>query len=185
MTRVFLSRGIVVQHKLDQMHHLTRPRIDTSPTLRAKQDALAKKLRMEKSEAERDDELLQQMMAKANEAAAATSSSSKVADGEVSETITTKELIRDSADEPIKLQMQVKTTTFGKPGFGSGFKKFEPKKLSSLASSSNPLKRPASTANSEPPSNSSSAPRKLTALEEIIQEEQRKKQRIESGLGRR
>jgi hypothetical protein len=82
--------------------------------------------------------------------------------------------------------MQVNKPLFGTKTFG-GIKKLEPKKLNALASSTikNPLKSalippktPSSSLNPTSTSVGGSIRKSSTALEEIIEEEKRKKQRF-------
>ena len=122
--------------------------IDNSPTIREKQEALEKKARLEKSEAEQDEKLLQEMMAKA-------SSSQDVP------IVEPTELKRETEQEPIKLQMQMKSNLFQKKP------KVELKKLESLAKTGVSM--------SAAVTGGVKHPVKLSALEEIRREEMQRK----------
>ncbi|KAI9103278.1 domain of Kin17 curved DNA-binding protein-domain-containing protein, partial [Phlyctochytrium arcticum] len=90
--------------------------IDRSPETLAKQEAIQKKERMERSDEERARKALQEQMEKAQK---------QMQESGQAPT----ELKRDKAEEPIKLQM--KTMFTAKP-----FKKLETKRLNALASTS-------------------------------------------------
>ncbi|TPX69309.1 hypothetical protein SpCBS45565_g02566 [Spizellomyces sp. 'palustris'] len=134
--------------------------IDRSPESLAKQEAILKKERMERTDEERTQKALEEQIKKAQEQAA-----------EQEQAAT--ELKRDNAEEPIKLQM--KTTFTSKT-----FKKFEPKKLNALAMASKKTVAPA-TSSPAPGSGSTSSTdlvgKKISAVEQIIQDELARKRK--------
>ena len=118
--------------------------IDRSPETLAKQEASMKKDREERTEEEVDRKLLQDQIELAAQAASSISSAP--------EDTNQHDLVRQH-DAPVKLEFK---------GFMKPIKKFEPKKLNALASSSGVAK---TTGFGEK--------RKLTVAEQIIQESKR------------
>ncbi|KAJ3160434.1 hypothetical protein HDU86_000768 [Geranomyces michiganensis] len=137
--------------------------IDRSPETLAKQDAILKKERLEKTDEERAKKALEDQIRRAHEAAA----ESKDA---VEDAAAPSELKRSNAEEPIKLQMK-------KPLFAAkGFKKPEPKKLNALALAS---KKSAATVQSLKPAQlaADTTAKKLSEVERIIQDDLSRKRR--------
>ncbi|TPX56457.1 hypothetical protein PhCBS80983_g04523 [Powellomyces hirtus] len=134
--------------------------IDRSPETLAKQDAILKKERMEKTDEERAQKTLEDQIKRAQEHA-----SDSVQEA--------SELKRTNGEEPIKLQM--KTMFAAKP-----FKKPEPKKLNALAMASKKSVFAAKPTDSAPeaPKTRDSSTKKLSAVEQIIQDDLSRKRKI-------
>ncbi|KAG0081980.1 hypothetical protein BGZ93_005005 [Podila epicladia] len=164
--------------------------IDNSPKTLARQEAIAKKERMEMDDEQREQKLIQQQIEKA--------AALKRQEEEDGATEAATELIRENEEEKIKLDISIK------PGAGAGFLAgglklgggIKPKSLNALATKKpNPFssKIAAPTAASHVVNTisasvptSSSDPRKRTAVEEIMEQEMARKRRLEamSGSGR-
>lgn len=138
--------------------------IDRRPETLARKEAELRKARAERDEEERQAKLLEEQIERAKQQAGG------------QETQAT-ELIRDNEDEKVKVQL--KPLTMAKPAIAP------PKKLNALAAAS---KKAAVTSTAERnelkgsnavPSSTLSVPRKLTAVEEIMMQEQKKKARYE------
>ncbi|KAJ3005593.1 hypothetical protein HKX48_000603, partial [Thoreauomyces humboldtii] len=134
--------------------------IDRSPATLAKQEAVLKKERMEKTDEERTEKALQDQIRRAQEGAGKDA---------VQET---SELKRDATAEPIKLQM--KTTFTAKP-----FTKAEPKKFNALAMASKKSVfasqgvKPSTTI----PTLGAPSAKKVSAVEQIIQDDLSRKRK--------
>ncbi|KAF9327299.1 hypothetical protein BG006_009363 [Podila minutissima] len=164
--------------------------IDNSPKTLARQEAIAKKERMEMDDEQREQKLIQQQIEKA--------AALKRQEEEDGTTEAATELVRENEEEKIKLDISIK------PVAGSGFLAgglrlgggIKPKSLNALATKKpNPFSSkttapttPSSVVNTISTSapTSSSDSRKRTAVEEIMEQEMARKRRLEvmSGSGR-
>ncbi|KAJ3219434.1 hypothetical protein HDU67_001265 [Dinochytrium kinnereticum] len=154
--------------------------IDKSPEALARQAAIEKKERSERSEEERESKLLAEQIEKAQAANAAAQTEFT-------------ELKRENLDEPIKLALlDSKKDSSEKPLITSSTGSFGfkiPSKPAWLKDSSKDMskKKPKTlSSGSDASSTSSSAPqtRKLSAMEQIMEEEKKKRQRHDSlGMG--
>ncbi|KAF9114549.1 hypothetical protein BGX27_010524 [Mortierella sp. AM989] len=132
--------------------------VDNSPKTLARQEAIAKKERMEMDDEQREQRLIQQQIEKA----AALKQQGEGEEGEEVEDTAT-ELVRENEEEKIKLNLSIKRVGAG-AGFklgGSGIGLLKPKSLNALAKKPNPFssKSSASTTSttaSTPSSTSSS-----------------------------
>ncbi|KAJ3145432.1 hypothetical protein HDU89_007057 [Geranomyces variabilis] len=139
--------------------------IDRSPETLAKQDAILKKERLEKTDEERAKRALEDQIRRAHESAAETAGSTD--GGE--DAAAPSELKRSNTEEPIKLQMK-------KPLFAAkGFKKPEPKKLNALAMASK--KSAAAAPLKQEPIAAEPSNKKLSEVERIIQDDLSRKRR--------
>ncbi|KAJ3410630.1 hypothetical protein HDV05_003521 [Chytridiales sp. JEL 0842] len=136
--------------------------IDKRPETLARQEAAAKKDKLEKSDEDREARLLAEQIEKAQ------SSTS------TNETVYT-ELKRDSTEEPIKLKLQLAPSAA--KGFASlGSKNAKPIAKPSWASSTK-SKEPTSTSSKQP---LAAPPKKLSMMEQIILDERKKRERDSS-----
>ncbi|KAJ3291906.1 hypothetical protein HK104_005710 [Borealophlyctis nickersoniae] len=155
--------------------------IDRSPATLARQEAVAKKERMERTEEEREQKLLQEQIEKAKEVEAQKAEEQGI-------TVGATELKREDEGAPIKLQLQTK----------GGFKIGGAKKVDAKIKKPNPLaatfKKPvvpkveqgAKTENgakTDGSAGSAQEPKKLSAVEQIIQEEMARKRKFVDGGG--
>lgn len=167
--------------------------VDNSPKTLARQEAIAKKERMELDDEQREQRLIQQQIDKA----LALKQEQDEADG-----ITT-ELVRENEEEKIKLDISIKPVSLA-GGLGGGIKLgggglLKPKSLNALAAkkpnpfSSKNASTPTATAVSGNGSaasvtTSSASTKKRSPVEEIMEREMAKKKRLEelnsSGSGR-
>ncbi|KAF9302005.1 hypothetical protein BGZ74_005999 [Mortierella antarctica] len=164
--------------------------IDNSPKTLARQEAIAKKERMEMDDEQREQRLIQQQIEKA--------AALKRQDEEDGTTEAATELVRENEEEKIKLDISIKSVAGS--GFLAGGLKLgggiKPKSLNALATKKpNPFSSktaapttPSPVVNTIPASapTSSSDPRKRTAVEEIMEQEMARKRRLEAmnGSGR-
>ncbi|KAG0350123.1 hypothetical protein BG005_010342 [Podila minutissima] len=164
--------------------------IDNSPKTLARQEAIAKKERMEMDDEQREQRLIQQQIEKA--------AALKRQDEEDGTTEAATELVRENEEEKIKLDISIKSVAGS--GFLAGGLKLgggiKPKSLNALAAKKpNPFSSktaapttPSPVVNTIPASapTSSSDPRKRAAVEEIMEQEMARKRRLEamSGSGR-
>ncbi|KAJ3089984.1 hypothetical protein HK102_004999 [Quaeritorhiza haematococci] len=168
--------------------------IDRSPQTLAKQEAIQRKERLEKTEEEIEQKLLEEQIRKARELAEKAESQNGDDDEEKK-----KELVREGGeDEKIKLNLQIKSSTFLKPAAAktttvkptanklnalAGFSSQKKTSTSSLSSSSSFSAFPTASSSSSLQSANPSQTRKLTAMEQIILEETRKKERRQKAEG--
>ncbi|KAI8815779.1 domain of Kin17 curved DNA-binding protein-domain-containing protein [Fimicolochytrium jonesii] len=153
--------------------------VDRSPATLAKQEAILKKERLEKTDEERAQKELEDQIRRAQE------ESGKELVNQASE------LKRTTSSEPIKLQLKPATTTNTSTTTGGGFamKKPEMRKVNPLKSLSSLAKvKAADSAPASPmtlPSSTSTIaqPKKLSAVEQIIQDEMSRKRKF-TGPGR-
>ncbi|KAG0028234.1 hypothetical protein BGZ82_008532 [Podila clonocystis] len=157
--------------------------IDNSPKTLARQEAIAKKERMEMDDEQREQKLIQQQIEKA--------AALKGQEEEDGTTEATTELVRENEEEKIKLDISIK------PAAGSGFLTgglklgggIKPKSLNALAiKKPNPFSSktaapttpsPVVNTTPTPAPTSSSDSRKRTAVEEIMEQEMARKRRLE------
>ncbi|KAF9926473.1 hypothetical protein BGZ65_007269, partial [Modicella reniformis] len=178
--------------------------IDKSPKTLARQEAIAKKERMEMDDEQREQKLIQQQIEKA---AVLTKQQHKQDDDEEGEDeggggggTAITELVRENEEEKIKLDMSIKTpaavgSSIGLKLGGASGGLLKPKSLNALAAKKpNPLSSKstasstsASAAAATPVTGASSSsngststtiPRKRSAMEEIIEREMAKKKRL-------
>ncbi|KAF9155955.1 hypothetical protein DFQ26_009573, partial [Actinomortierella ambigua] len=132
--------------------------IDRSPKALARQEAIAKKERMELDDEQREQKLIQEQMARA---AAARQTKTEAEDGEDS----AKELVRENEEEKIKLNLSLKpaagsttTTKLGGGLLGSG-SLLKPKSLNALAAKKpNPFKTASASSTTSTASSPSPTP---------------------------
>ncbi|KAF9402323.1 hypothetical protein BGX21_010514 [Mortierella sp. AD011] len=132
--------------------------IDNSPKTLARQEAIAKKERMEMDDEQREQKLIRQQIEKA---AASKQHQQMEGEGEGEGTETATELVRENEEEKIKLDLSIKRVGVGagiKLG-GAGTGLLKPKSLNALAKKSNPF----SSKNSTSTSSSSAAAAATTA----------------------
>ncbi|KAF9359175.1 hypothetical protein BGX26_012950 [Mortierella sp. AD094] len=119
--------------------------VDNSPKTLARQEAIAKKERMEMDDEQREQKLIQQQIEKA---AALKQQQQTEGEGEGTETAT--ELVRENEEEKIKLDLSIKRVGVGAGiklgGVGTGLLK--PKSLNALAKKPNPFSSKNSTSTS-------------------------------------
>ncbi|KAF9959691.1 hypothetical protein BGZ72_009047 [Mortierella alpina] len=169
--------------------------VDNSPKTLARQEAIAKKERMEMDDEQREQKMIQEQI-KAEALRKQTTQDS----GEEEDAAATTELVRENEEEKIKLDISIKPVglSLGGPklgGVGKGLLK--PKSLNALAAKKpNPFSSKASGAASTtasaapsglstpPPSSSASSTgatqptKKRSAVEEIIEKEMARKKRL-------
>lgn len=159
--------------------------IDNSPKTLARQEAIAKKERMEMDDEQREQKLIQQQIEKA-------AVLKRQEDENGTETAT--ELVRENEEEKIKLDISIKPAGTGILAGGlklGGAAVVKPKSLNALAAKKpNPFSSksaapsstsPAPVVNTTPlpPTSSANDARKRTAVEEIMEQEMAKKRRLE------
>ncbi|CAO3572721.1 unnamed protein product [Mortierella alpina] len=169
--------------------------IDNSPKTLARQEAIAKKERMEMDDEQREQKMIQEQI-KA-EALRKQSTQQQQDSGEDEDAAATTELVRENEEEKIKLDISIKPVglSLGGPKLGGAGKGLlKPKSLNALAAKKpNPFSSPkgssaaAPTAAPATPSGSatlSSATgttpptKKRSAVEEIIEKEMARKKRL-------
>ncbi|KAI9013254.1 domain of Kin17 curved DNA-binding protein-domain-containing protein [Gaertneriomyces semiglobifer] len=146
--------------------------VDRRPESLAKQEAVLKKERMERTEEERAQKELEEQIRKTQELSAAAAASDSANDDN-----TAGQLKRDNNEEPIKLELKLNTSFMAKP-------KIEPKKFNALAlaskkglgASSIPSTK-SSSPFSNPLSSAKSSGKKPSAVEQIIHDEQARKRK--------
>ncbi|KAI7816365.1 domain of Kin17 curved DNA-binding protein-domain-containing protein [Gamsiella multidivaricata] len=165
--------------------------VDNSPKNLARQEAIAKKERMEMDDEQREQKLIQQQI----ERAAALRQQQQAEDGGE----TAKELVRENDEEKIKLDIAIKPAVGlgGGLRLGAGAGLLKPKSLNALATKKpNPFSSkssssaastavtPSSTTTLATPTPApasvpiTSAPKKRSAVEEIIEQEMARKKRL-------
>ncbi|KAI9231892.1 MAG: domain of Kin17 curved DNA-binding protein-domain-containing protein [Podila humilis] len=166
--------------------------IDNSPKTLARQEAIAKKERMEMDDEQREQKLIQQQIEKA---------AALKHQEEENGTETATELVRENEEEKIKLDISIKPAGTGFLTGGlklGGAGAVKPKSLNALAAKkpnpfsskiaapSSPSPAPVVNTTPMPPTSSANDSRKRTAVEEIMEQEMARKRRLEvmSGSGR-
>ncbi|KAF9407652.1 hypothetical protein BGZ94_002613 [Podila epigama] len=170
--------------------------IDNSPKTLARQEAIAKKERMELDDEQREQRLIQQQIEKA----AALKQHQAEEQGEAK-----TELVRENEEEKIKLDITIKpaapitTGAFKLGGAAGAGGLIKPKSLNALAAKKpNPFSSKSTSSATTPSSSSSAATpstastsvttkpietKKRSAVEEIIEQEQARKRRLEAMSG--
>ncbi|KAF9373000.1 hypothetical protein CPB97_000870 [Podila verticillata] len=159
--------------------------IDNSPKTLARQEAIAKKERMEMDDEQREQKLIQQQIEKAV-------ALKRQEEENGSETAT--ELVRENEEEKIKLDISIKPAGTGFLAGGlklGGAGAVKPKSLNALAAKkpnpfssksaapSSPSPAPVVNTTPMPPTSSANDSRKRTAVEEIMEQEMARKRRLE------
>ncbi|KAI1313440.1 hypothetical protein EDD11_002547 [Mortierella claussenii] len=162
--------------------------VDNSPKTLARQEAIAKKERMEMDDEQREQKLIQQQIEKAaalmRQQQREGSGSSGEGDAEESNGATT-ELVRENEEEKIKLAISIKPvglTAAGAGGAGAGLLK--PKGLNALAKKPSVFSSKSASSTSAVTATpaiqvTSGPPKKRSAMEEIMEREMAKKKRLE------
>ncbi|KAF9990836.1 hypothetical protein BGZ75_009527, partial [Mortierella antarctica] len=166
--------------------------VDNSPKTLARQEAIAKKERMEMDDEQREQKMIQEQI-KA-EALRKQSTQQQQDSGEEEDTAATTELVRENEEEKIKLDISIKPAglSLGGPklgGLGKGLLK--PKSLNALAakkpnpfsskgSSLTPATAPTAPSGlpTPPSTGMTQATKKRSAVEEIIEKEMARKKRL-------
>ncbi|KAF8925114.1 hypothetical protein BGZ58_001124 [Dissophora ornata] len=159
--------------------------VDNSPKTLARQEAIAKKERMEMDDEQREQKLIQQQIEKA----AALKQEGEEQAGDEGAT----ELVRENEEDKIKLDISIKPVAVMGMKLGAGAGLLKPKSLNALAAKKpNPFssKNSATPSASAPPTTlaasttttssalSTNIPKKRSAVEEIIEREMARKKRL-------
>ncbi|KAF9573056.1 hypothetical protein EC968_009106 [Mortierella alpina] len=166
--------------------------IDNSPKTLARQEAIAKKERMEMDDEQREQRMIQEQI-KA-EALRKQNAQQQQDSGEEEDAAATTELVRENEEEKIKLDISIKPVglSLGGPKLGTvGKGLLKPKSLNALAAKKpNPFSSKgsnlapataaaASTGSPTPASTGATQPtKKRSAVEEIIEKEMARKKRL-------
>ncbi|TPX36390.1 hypothetical protein SeMB42_g07098 [Synchytrium endobioticum] len=140
--------------------------IDRSPETLARQEAIRAKERSERSDADREQKMLEEQIEKAKTAG-------KAAEAQYTE------LQRETQEDKIKLDLNLKTG-FQKPLL----KKAEPKKMNALAMASKMSAETSKGSSSGAISSTPTLGKRMSEVERLIEEERHKKQRLLSTFKR-